>query len=231
MPPYAECMVLWVRRVVVVDDEPIVASLLSSTLRNHGFDVRTCADAASAREVIEEFDPDGALIDINLGQGPSGLHLGHILAKTHPQIGLVFLTKYQHPSAAELPEWEFPDGSAFVAKDSIEDPNHVISAVHSVLSGVGGGGYRDPIPQSHLAKLTRTQLEILRLAALGLTNAAIARRRSTHERTVEQRLQSVYQALGITTQGELNPRVEAVRRYISEAGVPDRDEPLVHAPS
>ena len=215
-------MALWTRRVVVVDDEPIVSSLLSSTLRNHGFDVRTCSDAASAREAVDEFDPDAALLDINLGQGPSGLHLGHVIAQTHPHVGLVFLTKYQHPPEGEKPAWEFPKGSAFIAKDNIEDPNHVVAAVHSVLSGAPGQGYRDPIPSSDLTKLTRTQLEILRLAAMGLTNSAIAKHRSTHERTVEQRLQSVYQALDIPIHNDLNPRVEAVRRYIIAAGVPER---------
>lgn len=82
----------------------------------------------------------------------------------------------------------------------------------------------DPEPESPLTKLTRVQSEILRLTALGLTNGAIARYRSTNERTVEQRLQSVYQALGISINTDVNPRVEAVRRYIMAAGIPVRDQ-------
>ena len=66
-------------------------------------------------------------------------------------------------------------------------------------------------------------MEILRLAALGLTNAAIARNRNTQERTVEQRLQAIYAALDIPVHGDFNPRVEAVRRYIASAGLPEGD--------
>jgi DNA-binding NarL/FixJ family response regulator len=212
---------------MVVEDEPLVASLLSNALEAEGFTVRTCDTAADARSLVEAFDPDAALVDIHLGQGPSGLHLGHILHQTHPHIGLVFLTKYQDPSAAGLSEWGFPQGSAFLSKDTIAETGTLLQALQSVLDG--GKELRDPEPESPLAKLTRVQLEILRLTALGLTNGAIARYRSTNERTVEQRLQSVYQALEIPINADINPRVEAVRRYVLAAGVPSRDQLEVKA--
>lgn len=226
-PVYPAAMSTWVRRVMVVEDEPLVASLLSKALEAEGFEVRTCDTAADARSLVEAFDPDGALIDIHLGQGPSGLHLGHILHQTHPHIGLVFLTKYQDPSAAGLSEWGFPKGSAFLSKDTIAETSTLVTALQSVLDG--GKELRDPEPQSPLAKLTKVQLEILRLTALGLTNGAIARYRSTNERTVEQRLQSVYQALNIPINADVNPRVEAVRHYIMAAGVPGREQLEVKA--
>ena len=86
-----------------------------------------------------------------------------------------------------------------------------------------GGSPPDDRSEGPLSGLTTTQLEILRLAALGLTNAAIARNRKTQERTVEQRLQAIYAALGIPVNGDVNPRVEAVRRYIQAAGMPEDD--------
>ena len=60
------------------------------------------------------------------------------------------------------------------------------------------------------------------MAAQGLTNAAIARERHVSERSVEMLLHSVFQALGIATHGDVNPRVEAIRHYIDAAGMPER---------
>jgi DNA-binding NarL/FixJ family response regulator len=210
--------VSWSRKLLIVEDEPLMATLLSQALEREGFAVRSCGSAAEARAIVDDFDPDGALIDIHLGLGPSGVHLGHILHQTHPHVGLVFLTKYPDPEAAGGGQSGFPPGSAFVSKDDVTDAQHLVTVIEAVL--MNRLDELDPAPDGPLRALTRVQLEILRLAALGFTNAAIARQRSTNERTVEQRLQSVYQALGIPTNGDVNPRVEAVRQYIMAAGVP-----------
>ena len=210
----------WVRRLLVVDDEALVRTLLSDALSTAGFTVETAANAAEARAVVDDFDPDVAVIDIHLGSGPSGLHLGHALHRSNPEVGLVFLTKYHDRNAGGLDAWDVPPGSAFLAKDRIDDAHALTEAIESVLRG---GSPPDDRSEGPLSGLTTTQLEILRLAALGLTNAAIARNRKTQERTVEQRLQAIYAALGIPVNGDVNPRVEAVRRYIQAAGMPEDD--------
>lgn len=213
----------WHRRLMVVDDEPMVASLLVSALEAAGFEARSCGSAPEARTLVDDFDPDGALIDIHLGDGPSGLHLGHILRVSHPHVGLVFLTRFNDPRLPGDGGSAMPEGSAFLAKDSVTDTGLLLDAIESVLGESIDPVLAGPRP-GRLAVLTLTQLEILRLAASGLTNAAIARRRGTTERSVEQRLQSVYQTLGIEMSIDVNPRVEAVRVYIVEAGMPsERD--------
>jgi DNA-binding NarL/FixJ family response regulator len=61
-------------------------------------------------------------------------------------------------------------------------------------------------------------MEILRLAAQGLSNSAIAEIRDTGEKTVEKHLQAVYEALEIKQSPNSNRRVEAVRRFLRAAG-------------
>lgn len=80
----------------------------------------------------------------------------------------------------------------------------------------------DATPDGCLSHLTPKQIDVLRMAAQGLTNGAIARGRGTGERSVEMLLHSVYAALRIETTGDLNPRVEAIRAYIEAAGLPTR---------
>lgn len=213
-------MSTWRRRILVVEDEPLVASLLRDVLEHAGFETATAPDAVEARTLTRDFDPDAALIDIHLGDGPSGLELGHLLHRTHPHVALVFLTRYADPRVMGTTTWSVPEGSSFLAKDRISDPAMLTRCIEAALAqeaperhDVGAG--------SALARLTVTQLEILRLAALGLTNTAIARRRGTSERTVEQRLQSVYEALGVVSSPDVNVRVEAIRHYIAELGIPN----------
>ena len=196
-------------------------TLLSDVLSTAGFEVACAVNAAEARAAVGEFDPDVAVIDIHLGSGPSGLHLGHALHRGHPDIGLVFLTKYHDRHAGGVDGWDVPPGSAFLSKDRIDDATALTEAIESVLRE--DSAPPDERSEGPLSVLTSTQLEILRLAALGLTNAAIARNRKTQERTVEQRLQAIYTAMGIPVAGDLNPRVEAVRRYIQAAGLPEDD--------
>ena len=57
------------RRLLVVEDEPLTASLLAEALRAHNFEVATAADVLAAQKAVKEFDPDAALIDISLEIG------------------------------------------------------------------------------------------------------------------------------------------------------------------
>lgn len=208
----------WVRRLLLVEDEPLLASLMAQVLTDAGFAVRVCPDEVTGREAVATFDPDAALIDVHLGAGPSGLHLGFALSQTHPDVGILLLSRYTDLSAAGLDGWELPPGSMFLPKHELVDAPTLIAAIDRVVRGASWTA--DDAEEGPLAGLTRTQLGTLRLVALGLTNAAIAEHRGTSERNVEQRLHSVYEALGITLDGRINPRVEAVRRYISAAGLP-----------
>ncbi|WFU13058.1 response regulator (plasmid) [Rhizobium sp. CB3090] len=51
-------------RVLVVEDEPFIAMELTSALKAGGFDVLGPVD--DALDLIEEFRPDAALLDVNL---------------------------------------------------------------------------------------------------------------------------------------------------------------------
>jgi DNA-binding NarL/FixJ family response regulator len=215
------------RRVLLVEDEPLLASLMGQVLTDSGLVVRVCMSETEARRTLRDFDPDAALIDVHLGSGPSGLYLAHALSRSHPHVGILILSRYEDLSAAGLDEWELPEGSAFLRKHQISDRQALLAALDSVLRGVPvlPGGEGDAPGGGRLAGLTRAQLAVLRLSALGLTNAAIAARRETSERSVERLLRSVYETLGLAADGATNPRVEAIRRYIAAAGLPVEREP------
>ena len=62
------------KRVLVVEDDPVLTRVLSDNLTFEGFEVRTVSDGNLALSVAKEFSPDLVLLDINL-PGRSGLDL------------------------------------------------------------------------------------------------------------------------------------------------------------
>lgn len=83
--------------MLIVEDEQLVSLLLTELLTKSGFEVRACASAGEVNAVVAEFDPDVALLDINLGSRTTRIDLGNLLHLTSPHIGLVFLTKFVDP--------------------------------------------------------------------------------------------------------------------------------------
>jgi two-component system OmpR family response regulator len=78
-------------RVLVVDDEPSLAELLSSVLRYEGWEVRTAANGADAVRSAREFRPDAVVLDIMLPDF-NGLEVMRRLRAEVPQICVLFLT-------------------------------------------------------------------------------------------------------------------------------------------
>src|ERR1700760_5014299 len=78
-------------RVLVVDDEPSLAELLSSVLRYEGWNVRTAGNGAEAVRTGREFRPDAVVLDIMLPDF-DGIEVMRRLRAELPDICVLFLT-------------------------------------------------------------------------------------------------------------------------------------------
>lgn len=210
------------RRLLVVEDDALTASLLADALEAQGFEVSTSASVSEALVAVERFDPDAALLDINLGDGPNGIDLGHVLDRQRPDVALVFLTKHPDFRTAGVVEDELPAGCGFLSKDRVRDTDYLAHAIDAVLVERARDVRHDQDPAKPLVQLTAKQLEITRLIAMGYTNESIAARKGVGRSSVERWAKEIFQSLGIDTAGELNPRVEATRMFIEAAGLPHR---------
>lgn len=210
-------MANWVRRVLVVDDEPFVVALVTSVLEARGFQVASCGDATTARRLAEEFDPDIAIMDINLGQGPSGVQLGFVLSELHPAISQLYLTRYPAAAFADVESAERTRNHPVVSKDDITDTDVLIEAIEAAIRGQRPE-VADSQGHSAVESLTQTQLAILKLISQGLTNSAIAQLRGTSERAVEKQLRHIYEALNLIPGPDQNARVLAAIEYRKTLG-------------
>lgn len=195
------------RRLLIVEDELLLLTLLQAELERLNFRVRTARSVTEARAVIAQFDPDIALLDIELDGGLSGIDLGHILARSRPDIAQVYLTKHD---AAEL--HGLPAYSGVVRKHQIGDTDYLISSIDAVVAGKQAAPAK-PTPAEAFAHLAPRALAVLELLAEGSSNTAIAEQLGLSVKTVERWIDSVYKSLGVETGSSRNARVEAALVY------------------
>ncbi len=78
-------------RVLVVDDEPTLAELISMALRYEGWEVRSAGDGATAVRTAREFRPDAVVLDMMLPD-IDGLEVLRRLRGETPAVPVLFLT-------------------------------------------------------------------------------------------------------------------------------------------
>lgn len=201
------------RRIVVVDDEAILRTLVAERLEKAGFQCFTAPDALSAKRLVLKHDPDALIVDLDLGDGPSGTELISALVEINPSLGFVLLTNYI-PAATEM---KVAKNLRYVSKKEVDNIQVLVDALESVLR-FGEKDLHDLTPGA-LSKLTKGQLEILGLVAKGFSNAEISAQRKVGLRAVEQSIRRIYQALGLTNKKGHSNRVSAARIYSSEMGL------------
>jgi DNA-binding NarL/FixJ family response regulator len=213
---------MYERSVLVVEDEPFVRGLVAEKLRGNGFKVEVASTAAEARKIAANTDIDIVVMDIDLGPGPSGLDLGIALHKMHPELALVFLTHVPEPRIYGVDVKSVPKNAAYLLKERLSDPNVLNDAIEAALRDRVGPEFRDDLKPSHpLMNVSKTQLDVLRMIAKGLSNQQIAEERGTTLRAVENLVNRAIAAAGIDAKSKTSARVIAVREFIRIAGLPE----------
>lgn len=206
-------------RVLVVDDEPLVRSLLGEVVKTLGYDVRAADSAADARKICQSFDADVAIIDVDLGPGPNGFDLAANLRAINSAIAVIFLTNLVEPKLAGRSGKDLPTGYAYLVKSRMGDTAALNEVIKQVSRGKGSD-YRDDLASLNpLSELSRSQLDVVRLLAQGKSNEEIAESRGTTVRAVRMILVRAFQALGIDEDAGPEKRVQAAIKYLKTVGL------------
>jgi DNA-binding response OmpR family regulator len=79
-------------RILIIEDEAIVAMELRFVLEDLGYQVvGTAAEARTAREMVRDAEVDLALVDIHLSDGATGIDLGRELGQ-EKGVTVLFMT-------------------------------------------------------------------------------------------------------------------------------------------
>ena len=209
-------MTIPARRVLLVEDQSAVRTLASATLEGEGFDVLAVESSAKAISHFGGFDPDVLVADIDLGERPNGVELATILRAQAPYLGVVFLTNYPAALAFERTITP-PAGFAFVQKEQLGSVEQFVEAIESALNDAAEPRRDADASEDAVARLTPSQMELLKMMAAGLTNQQIAERRGGTVRAVERHISRTFDALGLDDRNG-NPRVIATNLYTQRFG-------------
>lgn len=197
------------RTAVVCDDEPFSRILVGEVVQQRGFTVHTCSTAPEAIDLAEEHDPDVVIIDLDLGDGPTGIDVLQHIMKKSPWVAGVLLTGHRSP---RLVRKDLPvklDGVPYLIKSDLLSAKELGQAIDSAISGqLSTQQSPDNIP-----RLTSAQAELLRMIAEGFSNEQMARQRNCSVRSAERMIVRLYRTMNIPTSSEVNARVIAVRMY------------------
>ena len=201
-----------------------MSSLLADVLFEHGFTVRTAVDVAQARREIDAFDPDVLLLDVSLGEGPTGIHLAHAMRLSRPDIAILVFTGHSDIASVNTDGLALPPGVGLLRKHLVSDKAYLIEALEKVLREEGNLVKKEEEAEDAFAFLGFNGSRALRMLAAGYDNEEIALRCTVSRKTVERWIEQVYRDLGIDTKGSLNPRVAAARRFFFAIGVPGTEK-------
>jgi DNA-binding NarL/FixJ family response regulator len=210
------------RKVLIVEDDALLAEMVKKSLEEAGFLVEIAPSTAKARKQVDRFDPDLVLLDLALGDGPSGVHLAHSLNDTRPDIAILVLTKYSDAQSISSQALELPESVGFLRKQLVAKPSQLVDAIEQVLADRSHEVRQDRQLAKPFAALPKKGQDVLRLLADSYTNQEIATRLKMSVKSVEGYVALIYQELGIATDGPINPRVAAATRYMRETGAADK---------
>jgi DNA-binding NarL/FixJ family response regulator len=202
--------------VLLVDDDMFTRTTLSAALSAGGINVVAATDsAAGALENLLSLDPDVAIVDLDLGPGPSGIDICHALRSQKPNLGLILLTSYTDPRIHDPSNSQLPKGCRFVSKSELSDFKFLIEEIIIARN--------KPFAPAKLRKvndhrLTDVQLEVLIGVAQGLSSAEIATNRGVSVKAIEGIIAKTHVALGINKSKSINLRVQLARSYFELTG-------------
>lgn len=88
-------------RILVVDDEPGLRSILTDLLDMEGYYVVACDGVEAAEEKLASEDFDVAMVDVFLSAEPTGLGLASRILTEHPDTSVVMMTGYADRNEVE----------------------------------------------------------------------------------------------------------------------------------
>ena len=204
-------------RVALCDDHAVVRSGLRRILEAEA-DLEVVGEAGSVKEAVAlaaDSRPDVFVMDLGLPDG-SGIHATAEVLRVSPATRVLVLTV--HDDIAYLRRAFEAGAVGYLVKEAADI--ELVLAVRQVASGkqyvhpaLGAALLAPDAPPARVGgpggELSDRELEVLRMIALGLTNAEIGERLYVSVRTIETHRSHIHEKLNVRNRAELVRRARA----------------------
>ena len=204
-------------RVALCDDHAVVRSGLRRILEAEA-DLEVVGEAGSVKEAVAlaaDSRPDVIVMDLGLPDG-SGINATAEVLRVSPATRVLVLTV--HDDIAYLRRAFEAGAVGYLVKEAADI--ELVLAVRQVASGkqyvhpaLGAALLAPDAPPARVGgpggELSDRELEVLRMIALGLTNAEIGERLYVSVRTIETHRSHIHEKLNVRNRAELVRRARA----------------------
>ena len=189
-------------RVLIVEDEPIIAENISMYLNNNDFMVSGIAyDDLEAKEQLANNTPDAVILDINLDSDQDGIAIAkHINNNYH--LPFLFLTSHSDKETLQRAKLVEPNG--YIVKPFNEQT--LLATLEIAISNHANRQNRQ-VPELKLEKINRyllsplsdREFEVVQMIYQGKTNNQIANDLFVTVNTIKVHIKNTYLKLDVSS--------------------------------
>lgn len=191
-------------RIIIVEDEAIIAMELKSTLQSLGHQVVAHAQNGDrALDVFATTESDLVLLDINIKGTKSGIDLAHIL-KDKYQVPFIFLTSFSDRQTLDMVKETNPYGyivKPFTESDLRVNIELAIRQYH--LRNPSSDITIEIVQQKHGITLSEREMAVLTLLLSGKTYKEVGKELFISVNTVKTYQKRLFSAFSVTNRYEL----------------------------
>jgi len=208
-------------KLLLVEDDQIILTMMSKAVEAEGFKLLGAAtDVVTAIESFKKNQPDVAILDIDLGAGPTGIDLANKIRKINHRVAIVFCTSYKDIRFIKNESHYYQPHTVLLKKSDIVNLDKISNAIHEALEMVRDADETKPdqLSEKFYKNLTNLEIELLAMVASGVSNKNIAKERGISTKSCENAIARLAKKLDIPATENNNQRVLMTRKYFELSG-------------
>lgn len=208
-------------KLLIVEDDKILLTMMSHALTKEGFNVLAAAsDAQSAMQYFDKARPDVVILDIDLGAGPSGIDLANKMRQISGRIAIVFCTSFKDMRFIQGDYLKYPLHTVVLKKADVVNMEKFSNAINEAVELIreSDESRPDQLHEKYYKDLTALEIELLTLIAAGHSNKQVAAEKGISLKSCENAIARLAKKLEIPAAEQSNQRVLLTRKYLELSG-------------
>jgi DNA-binding NarL/FixJ family response regulator len=207
-------------KLLIVEDDEILLTMMSGALTSEGFNVLAASDAQSAMQYFDKARPDVVILDIDLGAGPSGIDLANKMRQISGRIAIVFCTSFKDMRFIQGDYLKYPLHTVVLKKADVVNMEKFSNAINEAVELIreSDESRPDQLHEKYYKDLTALEIELLTLIAGGHSNKQVAAEKGISLKSCENAIARLAKKLEIPATEQSNQRVLLTRKYLELSG-------------